>query len=97
MTYYFTSSDRENEKNLPEDLQTLTLFIVSCPPGQYQKVTEGVRVFNGEGLKEKYPVCRNCPVSTFADGMGRSVCQPCPIYHQTTSSGSKSLQDCYGW
>ena len=72
------------------------LPIVSCAPGQYQATTEAVRVFDGESYKERYPVCRACPVGMFADQVGSSRCSSCPEYHQTRATGSTSAQNCYG-
>ena len=68
---------------------------VSCAPGNYQTVREGGRVFNGRGYKERYPVCRPCPMGTYADGIGNSRCRPCPAHHRTRSAGSSRREDCF--
>ena len=69
---------------------------VSCPRGTYQTVRSGERVFNGEGIKESYPVCRVCPVSSYQDQVASTDCKICPEYYQTRGPGSTSREDCYG-
>jgi hypothetical protein len=69
---------------------------VGCPRGSYQTVGSGERVFNGEGIKERYPVCRLCPVSSYQDQVASTDCKICPEYYQTRGPGSISREDCYG-
>ena len=69
---------------------------VGCPRGTYQTVRSGERVFNGEGIKERYPVCRVCPVSSYQDQVASTDCKICPEYYQTRGAGSTSREDCYG-
>ena len=69
---------------------------VGCPQGTYQTVGSGERVFNGEGIKERYPVCRQCPVSSYQDQVASTDCKICPEYYQTRGPGSTAREDCYG-
>ena len=69
---------------------------VGCPRGTYQGVGIGERVFNGEGVKERYQVCRQCPVSSYQDQISSVDCKICPEYYQTRGPGSTSSNDCYG-
>ena len=71
-------------------------MIVGCPRGTYQTVRTGERVFNGEGIKEQYPVCQPCPVSSYQDQVASVDCKICPEYYQTRGPGSTSSEDCYG-
>ena len=69
---------------------------VGCPRGTYQTVGGGERVFNGEGIKEVYPVCQPCPVGSYQDKVASVDCKICPEYYQTRGSGSTAREDCYG-
>ena len=72
------------------------LFAVACGPGNYQTSTERARVYSGEGLRERYPVCTPCPFSHYEERIGSVGCQACPDYHQTRSAGANSSSLCYG-
>ena len=69
---------------------------VGCTQGTFQTVITSERVFNGEGIKERYPVCRPCPVNTYEDRVGSVSCKSCPKFYQTASTGSTSSDDCFG-
>ena len=69
---------------------------VGCPRGTYQTIGGGERVFNGEGIKEVYPVCQPCPVSSYQDQVASVDCKLCPEYYQTKGPGSTTSDDCYG-
>ena len=69
---------------------------VGCPRGTYQTVGGGERVFNGEGIKEVYPVCQPCPVGSYQDKVASVDCKICPEYYQTRGPGSTAREDCYG-
>ena len=58
-------------------------------------MTEGVRVFNGRGYRERYSTCQACPIGTFSDEIGASSCHQCPIFHRTRFQGSSSGKDCF--
>ena len=69
---------------------------VGCTQGAFQTVITSERVFNGEGIKERYPVCRPCSVNTYEDRVGSVSCKSCPDFYQTASTGSTSSDDCFG-
>ena len=69
---------------------------VACGPGSYQMSTERGRVYSGEGLRERYPVCTPCPFNHYEERIGSVGCQACPDYHQTRSAGANSSSLCYG-
>lgn len=72
------------------------LLAVGCAQGMFQTVKEAERVFNEEGIEERYPVCRPCPVSMYEDGVGSTARKQCPELYRTKRSESTSAQDCYG-
>lgn len=67
---------------------------VSCEKGQFTTERELNRIANGVGLSENVPVCEVCPLDTYADELGSSVCTACPKYHKTTSTGANSIEEC---
>ena len=69
---------------------------VSCERGMFSSEAELSRIVNGVGYSEIVPVCQPCPLDTYTDQLGTSVCLPCPKYHSTTSTGATSIQDCLG-
>ena len=72
------------------------VITVGCTQGTFQTVITSERVFNGEGIKERYPVCRPCSVNTYEDRVGSVSCKTCPDFYQTASTGSTSSDECFG-
>ena len=78
------------------DYHVTLVHAVGCPQGTYQTLGGGERVFNGEGIKENYPICQLCPVGSYQDQLASVDCQICPEYYQTRGPGSTAREDCYG-
>ena len=70
------------------------LTAVSCERGQFSTETEHSQIVNGVGISENVPICQSCPMDTYADELGRSVCLPCPKYHSTISTGATTAKEC---
>ena len=68
---------------------------VGCEHGSYQSTTERTRVFDGQGVSERFPWCRPCPVGSYEDRVGSTGCTPCPEFHRTNSPGAKSVDECF--
>ena len=73
-----------------------SFLLVGCEPGKYSEVIERSRIVLEEGTTERLSVCEPCPVGTFADEIGSSVCKECPKYHTTLTTGAASVKDCIG-
>ena len=69
---------------------------MSCERGYYQSTTEQTRVFNGQGVSERFPMCKPCPTAFYEDRVGSTGCIPCPEYYRTNSTGAKSVKECFG-
>ena len=67
---------------------------MSCEKGRFSTETEVSRIVNGVGYSQNVPVCQVCPLDTYTDQMGSSVCLSCPKYHTTTFTGATSIEDC---
>ena len=71
-------------------------FTVGCEHGYYQSTTEQTRVFNGQGVSERFPTCKPCPMGFYEDRVGSTGCIPCPEYYRTNSTGAKLVKECFG-
>ena len=69
---------------------------MGCERGYYQSTTEQTRVFNGQGVSERFPMCKPCPMGFYEDRVGSTGCIPCPNYYRTNSTGAKSVKECFG-
>ena len=69
---------------------------MGCERGYYQSTTEQTRVFNGQGVSERFPMCKPCPMGFYEDRVGSTGCIPCPEYYRTNSTGAKSVKECFG-
>ena len=72
------------------------LFPVSCELGTFSTEIELSRIANGVGLSENVPVCDVCPLDTYAEDLGSTICSPCPKYHSTLSTATTSSNECIG-
>ena len=73
-----------------------SLLLVGCEPGTFSEVIERSRIIIEEAATEKLSICEPCPIGTYADEIGSSVCKECPKYHTTLTTGAASIEDCIG-
>ncbi|KAJ6230744.1 insulin-like growth factor binding protein [Anaeramoeba flamelloides] len=72
---------------------------VDCLGGSYAKnegSTSCELCGSGEYQNEKAQAqCQNCPFDTYQPNIGSSGCEYCPIFSETLSTKTQSLQECY--
>ena len=71
-------------------------LVVSCEPGSHTRYREQTRVFSGEALTEKIPLCVSCPIGSYEPRVGSSECMLCPEFYTTPFTGATTAQQCLG-
>lgn len=54
------------------------LYIVNCPPGNFQTDGERLILIDGENVTETIPVCVACGTNQHQPNQGQTSCIPCP-------------------
>ena len=62
--------------------------------GKVPSVAESSRIVNGKSFFSRLPVCQLCPIGSYAKDIGSTICQPCPKYHTTLTTGTPSRNSC---